>query len=204
MTLVSRAFQIDCFACKAGFTLAELLISLSILGVIATFTIPKIIQAQQGSTFNAIAKENAATVSGAYQVYVQKYGYSSGTGLNSLATYINYVKKDSTSLIDSYPGQTSIDCSSGWQCYRMHNGSIIAFDPGQTFGATDDLALTYFYMDPDGVYSGSTSGTGKSAVFFLYYNQRMSTLGSAVTGSHDSFGTVYSPVPSKDPTWLTW
>ena len=184
--------------------MAELLISLSILATIATFAIPQIIQAQQSSNFNAIAKEDAATVSGAYQIYAQKNGYSASTGLNSLATYINYVSKDSTSLIDSYPGQGSIDCSSGWQCYRMHNGSIIAFDPGQTFGATDDLAITYFYMDPDGVYSGSTSGSGKSAVFFLYYNQRMSTLGNAVAGSHDAFGTVYNPTPSKDPTWLSW
>lgn len=32
-----------------GFTLAELLIALGILGVIATFTIPKILSAQQDS-----------------------------------------------------------------------------------------------------------------------------------------------------------
>lgn len=42
---------------QSGFTLAELLIALTILGVIATFTIPKILTAQQASTYNAIAKE---------------------------------------------------------------------------------------------------------------------------------------------------
>lgn len=52
-----------------GFTLAELLISLAILGVIATFTIPKIIKAQQDAKFNAIAKEAATMVTGAYQQY---------------------------------------------------------------------------------------------------------------------------------------
>lgn len=205
MTLVSRAFQSNRrFASKKGFTLAELLISLSVLGVIATFTIPKILQAQQGSTFNAIGKEDASAVSGIYQIYVQNNGYSSGLSLNTLVSNLNYVKVDSTSLIDSYPGQGSLDCSSGWKCYRMHNGSIIAFDPGQTFGATDNLAITYFYVDPDGTYSGTTTGSGKSVVFFLYYNQRMSTLGNAVAGSHDAFGVTYNPTPSKDPTWLTW
>ncbi len=39
-----------------GFTLAELLMALAILGVIATFTIPKILGAQQSSSSNAKAK----------------------------------------------------------------------------------------------------------------------------------------------------
>ena len=52
-----------------GFTLAELLIALAILGVIATFTIPKILDSGTDSKRNAIAKEIAATVSGAYQNY---------------------------------------------------------------------------------------------------------------------------------------
>ena len=33
-----------------GFTLSELLISLSILGIIAVFTIPKVLQVQQAGT----------------------------------------------------------------------------------------------------------------------------------------------------------
>lgn len=48
-----------------GFTLAELLIALAILGVIAAFSIPKVLSAQQNQTYNAIAKEAAAT----YQNY---------------------------------------------------------------------------------------------------------------------------------------
>ena len=42
---------------KKGFTLAELLISLGILGLIATFTIPKIVGAAGDSKYNAAAKE---------------------------------------------------------------------------------------------------------------------------------------------------
>lgn len=44
-----------------GFTLAELLIALAILGVIATFTIPKILTTQQNSKYNAMAKEVASS-----------------------------------------------------------------------------------------------------------------------------------------------
>ncbi|HEY9745532.1 MAG TPA: prepilin-type N-terminal cleavage/methylation domain-containing protein [Oculatellaceae cyanobacterium] len=49
-----------------GFTLAELLIALSILGLIATFTIPKVLVAQQDMTYRANAKDVAAAISAAY------------------------------------------------------------------------------------------------------------------------------------------
>ena len=43
-----------------GFTLAELLISLAILGVIATFTIPKILHGQDDAQRKAVLKESIA------------------------------------------------------------------------------------------------------------------------------------------------
>lgn len=86
---------------QKGFTLAELLISLAILGVIATFTIPKILSSQQNGSLNASTE------------------------------------------IDSYFTQSSLDWAA-WQCYRRANGSMIAFDAGQTFGANDELAVTFF------------------------------------------------------------
>ena len=73
---------------NSGFTLAELLIALLILGEISTFTIPKIIYSQQNQKYNAIAKESAAMISAAYQ----QYQYSG----NSLTTM------SATSLTSSY------------------------------------------------------------------------------------------------------
>src|SRR5688572_255419 len=46
-----------------GFTLAELLIALGILGVIATFTIPKVLQNQQSSEKKAVFRETIAALS---------------------------------------------------------------------------------------------------------------------------------------------
>lgn len=48
-----------------GFTLAELLIALVILGLIATFSIPKVLQSNEDTKKNAIFKETIASL---YQV----------------------------------------------------------------------------------------------------------------------------------------
>jgi prepilin-type N-terminal cleavage/methylation domain-containing protein len=52
---------------RPAFTLAELLIALAILGVIATFTIPKVLQSQQDSKKTAIFKETIAAIAGVVQ-----------------------------------------------------------------------------------------------------------------------------------------
>lgn len=187
----------------AGFTLVELLICLVILGAIATFTIPKIITNSQNNTFNAVAKEDAATIAAAYSKYVSTNEPSSSVGLIDLTSYLNYLSVDSTSLIDSSPGSASLDCAA-WSCYRMANGSMLAFDAGQSFGATDSLAITYFYVDPDGTYSGTTTGNGKSVIFFIYYNGRITTRETPIPSSHDVWGTTYNPSPGADPTWFQW
>lgn len=187
-----------------AFTLAELLIALAILGVIATFTIPKVLSSQQNGQYNAIAKESAAAISQAYQTYALQNAITSGFSLADLDSYLNYVSLDPTSKIDSYPSDTFRDCTA-MKCYRMANGSVIGLDDGQTLGATDDLAVTYFFVDPDGQYSNTTGGPGKSVVFFMYKNGRITSHGGLTPDSHDVWGIVYpGPDPDKDPSWFSW
>src|SRR5262249_45092855 len=94
----------------AGFTLAELLIALAILGVIATFTIPKVIQSQTNSRYNAEAKEAAGFVSDAYRSYQLSNGVSGSFGIFNLTPYLNYVRIDSTTTIDDIQGNTTLTC----------------------------------------------------------------------------------------------
>src|SRR5689334_18650453 len=111
-----------------GFTLAELLISLAILGVIATFTIPKIITAQTNSRYNAIANEAASMVSAAYQQYRHNNSsVTAGVGIEDLTPYMNYVATDTSTVIDDKQTGGTYTCGGGSAnyCLRLHSGAML-------------------------------------------------------------------------------
>ncbi|MCE3234384.1 MAG: hypothetical protein K0Q50_564 [Vampirovibrio sp.] len=56
---------------RGGFTLAELLICLAILAEIATFTIPKMLYAQQSQQKKAVLKETIGSISGVLMLGLQ-------------------------------------------------------------------------------------------------------------------------------------
>lgn len=77
---------------KTGFTLAELLIALAILSVIAVFTITKDLVALQDAKYQAIGKEFAGMISGAYKAYKLANGYNPTMQVQDLTPYLNYVQ----------------------------------------------------------------------------------------------------------------
>jgi prepilin-type N-terminal cleavage/methylation domain-containing protein len=192
---------------SVGFTLAELLVSLAVLGVIATFTIPKILNAQQNQKFNAIAKEDASTLSSAYSIYQLQNGKNPNIGIKDFISYINYVVLTSTGSIDDVNGYGYHDCNITAYCLKMHNGSIIRYDLQSTFGESNTTNAVSFVVDPDGMYGGSTSGSSKSVKFYLFYNGMLKTWGDIPSGTIEYFGG--SPVsnnadPSTVPSWFSW
>jgi len=188
-----------------GFTLAELLISLAILGVIATFTIPKILSTQQNSQYNATAKEAVSAVAGAYTLYKQNYTLSSSTTFGDLTPYLNYVKLDSSgALIDDLYTHSTADCDTGsfHYCLRLHNGATLMYFY-DNFGGTGTTNGIFFNVDPDGmVTDGTTNGPGKAIQFWLYYNGRISSSAQIVANTCSSSG-CHSP-GSVDPPWFQW
>lgn len=176
---------------QAGFTLAELLIALAILGVIATFTIPKVLNSQQNSTFNSIAKEAAASVSEAYQAYQLENNITSTTGIDDLTPYLNYVALVSNITVDHRPGLGSSDCSAvNVVCYKLHNGSVLWYaTPFQNLGGTNSWNFMLYSVDPNGIEDG---GDGLSVEFFIRTNGRIYTR------------AVQNNDPSLDPEWFSW
>jgi prepilin-type N-terminal cleavage/methylation domain-containing protein len=194
---------------KPGFTLAELLIALAILGVIATFTIPKVLQSQQDGRYKAMAKEAAGIVSEAYQTYRQNNGISATFNPNMLSTYLNYVKVTTTGFIDSRPPNTSWPCNAVEPCYLLHNGGTLQLYSDICFGGTASTNGVWFAFDPDSVYGGTTNGPGKAIHMALYASGRLATASTV-----DSFALMdwgcdggaagQAADPTGDPTWFSW
>jgi type II secretory pathway pseudopilin PulG len=160
-----------------GFTLAEVLISLAILGEIATFTIPKVLLVQQNARNNAVVKETAGMVSEAFRIHQLNGQVSGSTKAADLYQNLNYVSatNDSSWLIDGRQNETTEVCDSAYLCLKLHNGATIY--PGTySFAGTQSTQAIMFQVDPDGkVTDGTTNGPGKSVQFFLYYNGRLTT-----------------------------
>ncbi len=180
-----------------GFTLAELLIALAILGIIATFAIPKILNTQKNNKFNALTKEAISTVAGAYSVMQGQGAASSTTTPSDVMRFVNYVKNANYTLD---PAPTSLSDVGGTPGYLLHGGGVIRIG-ACSFGGTTALNKVSFLFDPDGV----PTGNNDSIVFFLYYNGRITTLGTAPTGSLSSCASASgAPDPSADPNWFDW
>ena len=187
---------------KPGFTLAELLIALAILGVIATFTIPKVITSQQNSKYNAAAKEVAGMIGAAYTVYSQSNTPTANTSAGDLTQYMNFVASDSSSSIDGFYNSGTRACSS-YPCVRLHNGGMLSWATAG-FTGTNTTNAIYFYFDPDGVVTdGTTNGPGKSVTFWLYYNNRVTSYSNIVAGTVYGGGTA-NPNATYDPPWFSW
>jgi hypothetical protein len=123
---------------------------------------------------------------------------------------MNYVNTDATSIVDDQPGSTSFTCGSNGggilRCLKLHSGAILEYNDAANIGGTGSLNAFYFYLDPDGQYSGSTTGNGKSVVFFLYADGKIRTWGTVEAGTTNDIygGTTYNPTPAYDPSWFSW
>ncbi len=177
--------------------MAELLISLAILGVIATFTIPKILSTQQNAADSAKVKEAMATLSAAYQAYQQNNTVTASTTSEALIPYLNYVARDTTSTLDNVPTAGTFSC--GTQvCLKLHNGSTLGMQPSESLSGTGASNGWWFILDPDSV----QNNTKYSIVFFLYYNGRITTAGRC-SGNVDSSVFSYPCNPVYDPSWFS-
>jgi prepilin-type N-terminal cleavage/methylation domain-containing protein len=188
-----------------GFTLAELLIALAILGVIATFTIPKIFINQQSQQYNASAKEAAGMISAAFQVYTSRNQLTSSMLVSDLTPYFNYVYLDTGRTIDNKYGSTNLSCNiAGGGCLVMHSGGVVRYNGSALAGTNTTNAFEFIY-DPDGVETdGTTNGPGKSVNFFLYSNGLVKTRGTSLANTLAGGTTYASPTPSADPPWFSW
>src|SRR6478609_10019411 len=172
-----------------GFTLAELLISLAILGVIATFTIPKILGAAGNGQNTAIAKEAASMIAGALSTYQLSNSLATSTTGGAFTPYMNYVAVDTaTSLV-------GFNCATT-PCLKLHNGGYLQYGTG-TFGtaAGTSTDAMVFNLDPDG------TGSQTHVTFIQFFNGRLSTAQQA-SGSMTLSATNNPSTVATDPAYI--
>lgn len=196
--------------CRNGFTLAELLIALAILGVIAVFTIPKVLQSQQSSASNAVAKEALGTLSAAFSAYQLNNSLSASTKSADLTPYLNYVKMGTTTVLDHVGGTpygANDTCSNSKPCFQLHNGAMLMmYDTN--FCNTSNISFIHFILDPDGKFSGAANSTapGVSMGVDLHYNGKINSAGTRNAGTDCTYqgggNQFWGTVP--DPTWFSW
>ncbi len=109
---------------RAGFTLAELLIALAILAIIATFTIPKLLVNQQNQKRNAIFKEVIASLS-QLATNANYAGVTTTTDFRAFTRKnLNYIKLSTAS--DPYTeGCWSVSGGGFADAYLLPNGAMI-------------------------------------------------------------------------------
>jgi prepilin-type N-terminal cleavage/methylation domain-containing protein len=193
-------------SCKLyGFTLVEVLITLAILGIIATFTIPKIVYTQQDQKFNAVAKEDIMMIAQAHKILQAKGLLTSTVSGADFTPFMNYLTIDTSGvLIDGVFGNTTTACSATRPCIRIANGSVISYRSTSNYGGNSAVNAIHFSIDPDGkVTDGTTNGPGKKLSVFIYYDGRITDVGNALVGT-TSNDSSYVADPAQVPPWFSW
>jgi prepilin-type N-terminal cleavage/methylation domain-containing protein len=197
---------------STGFTLAELLISLAILGVIAAFAIPKVLQSSQDNKLNAIAKETASMVRDAYSFYKIDTNptWNLMGNADRLIGYLNYVEIDRTTtaaqMMDPPPTQTKLEnCTNAQPCLVLHSGAYVQMDSGMTFTAADPAPnrpalnnAVFFNIDPDGV-----RGQAGRVSIVLFFNGRVTTGQAANDEGVVYYNNTITP-QTTDPEYLSY
>ena len=126
-----------------------------------------------------------------------------------MTPYLKYLRKQTYGLIDNVYTATSKPCANNndHECFVLHSGAILRTDGDYNFGSSDSTAAIIFWVDPDGKYSGTTNGAGKSTPVFLYYDGLVRTQANIFPNTHVhvwSGTSVYNPNPSYVPPYFKW
>ncbi len=155
------------FRCKRalGFTLAELLSALAILGVIATFTIPKVLQGQQDQRRISIFKETIASV---HQVLYNDWILTGG----EMSTHDRALMFANLNYIKQCPGGAAADgCHSDFgaagidPAVIIHNGAVVGDLDGYNTSFGTGAKVAAIKIDWNGEDLPNTLGDDQISVF---------------------------------------
>ena len=198
----------------AGFSLAEILIALGLVAVLASFLIPKVLDAgDSGTHLNQVLRSAALEMQTAHTALTLNEELSGSHGLSELAAYFRHAKEDTTSLpnTEASNATATVTCSdSRVLCYQFESGAILfgSATSEMTFSEPTDYDLTdntlWFVIDPDG-----GSGPERGVPFSVLGNGRVITANNRTASmrQYSPWTGLHAPpiLPSTDiPAWFEW
>lgn len=153
---------------SSAFTLAELLIALGILAVIATFSIPKILMSQQTSKKKAVFQETVAALNEAFVPACLSGQITEANVGSYIRNHLNAVKICTDSMNDGCWFGTDLVAQGHTEGVALHNGAVIAgLDDAVSGGNTGQDTLM---IDWDGSSGANLHGQDQMIVKAIITN----------------------------------
>lgn len=185
--------------CKNGFTLAEILVTLGIIGVVAAMTIPSLYGSFRARQIVARYKKTVSTLANAAMMANSQYGYDFG-GISQRCTANSGSDNPETSR--TFCGLLNGTIKGTQFYYGMNSLPSYSMDskfanslPSMSSGNRNRIPI---YIMPDGsmlILSAEIGMYGCESKETIFYNDKGNTQGTACYGLIDVNGTV---LPNKE------
>jgi prepilin-type N-terminal cleavage/methylation domain-containing protein len=196
-----------------AFTLAELIIALIIVGIIATLTVAGVNKSPSNKKALAATQAAAMEVQSAYTRYLLDYELMPEATFATFLPYLASRTQPYTGTLNSDANGGSLTCGSGdFACAKLSNGAVIAYKTNLQFAqasasSTVDRCIPVI-IDPDGKFVDSY----KSFAVYLVmeYGGRLETTYEMPVATCNSYNiTTAADVPINGdsiplPDWWSW
>ena len=167
--ITKKSIASSLFSCSAAFTLAEVLITLGIIGVVAAMTLPTVIQKQYENAKVAKLKKNFNIFSQAYQRIRMETGYDF---INSEYAKLSSIER-AEFIADKFKPYLKIskDCGMNNDGKCMDNRSTFSLS-GVGYNNYSVIPFLYKLILTDGTLVAFQGGAEDSFQIFLYVDGR--------------------------------
>ncbi|NLF82806.1 MAG: type II secretion system protein [Candidatus Gastranaerophilales bacterium] len=192
---------------KKGFTLAEVLITLSIIGVVAALTVPTLVRNYEDAANAAKAKKVYSEIANAWKLYLSDNGgspvgtFSTRSGLQEtfLKKYFKYT------ILTSYGDGTALTAKA------LNGGAPLSIDTGIT--TSDGIFIGIYYAEgackPNGCATLIVDLNGKSKGpnrfgYDIYSIYLMPDGAFAYKDNQQNIENTTCLKPNQNPKWDEW